>query len=179
MHAIARLTDTADNEPGAVQAGGPSGRGSSFAEIHGLVFPMAMTRRCWVWLLPALLASGITSAAGQSLIPVQDRRPPDPPRAEPGSGRPRPTPFGPWRPQGRRGRYQEPAFARGYADGYKRGVDDNRDRNRYDPVGHGDYRRGDEGYYRDYGSRDAYKNNYRAGYRQGYEDGYRSRGQRS
>ena len=148
---------------------------------------MAMTTRGWGLFLPALLsallACGLTSTAAQSLVPVQNRRPPDPPaavpRVEPGTGRPRPTPFGPWRPQDRRSTYQEPAFARGYADGYKRGVDDNRDRNRYDPVGHADYRRGDEGYYRDYGSRDAYKNNYRAGYRQGYEDGYRARGQRS
>jgi hypothetical protein len=69
--------------------------------------------------------------------------------------------------------YQEPAAARGYSDGYEKGLDDGRDRDRYDPVRHGDYRSGDEGYYREYGSRDAYRNNYRAGFRQGYEDGYR------
>jgi hypothetical protein len=69
--------------------------------------------------------------------------------------------------------YQEPAAARGYGDGFEQGFDDGRDRDRYDPVRHGDYRDGDEGYYREYGSRDAYKNNYRAGFRQGYEDGYR------
>jgi hypothetical protein len=82
-------------------------------------------------------------------------------------------PFRQWRLPERRGPSQEPAAARGYADGYKRGVDDGRDRDRYDPVRHGDYREGDEGYYREYGSKDAYKNNYRAGFRQGYEDGYR------
>lgn len=70
--------------------------------------------------------------------------------------------------------YQEPASARGYSDGYEQGVDDGNDRDRYDPVRQKDYRQGDQGYYREYGSRDAYKNNYRAGYRQGYEDGYRS-----
>ena len=70
--------------------------------------------------------------------------------------------------------YQEPASARGYSDGYEQGLDDGHDRDRYDPVRHGDYRDGDEGYYREYGSRDAYKNNYRAGFRQGYEDGYRT-----
>jgi flagellar biosynthesis/type III secretory pathway protein FliH len=69
--------------------------------------------------------------------------------------------------------YQEPAYARGYSDGYRKGVDDGQDRDRYDPVRHGEYRDGDKGYYRDYGPRDAYKNNYRAGFRQGYEDGYR------
>ena len=71
--------------------------------------------------------------------------------------------------------YQEPAFARGYADGYQQGLRDARDRDRYDPVGSRDYRDGDQGYYDRYGSRDAYKNNYRAGFRQGYDDGYRDR----
>ena len=75
------------------------------------------------------------------------------------------------RPWGRG--YQEPATARGYADGYEKGVDDGRDRDRYDPTRHGDYKDGDEGYYREYGSKDSYKNNYRLGFRQGYEDGYR------
>jgi hypothetical protein len=71
------------------------------------------------------------------------------------------------------GAYREPASARGYSDGYERGLDDVRHRNRYDPVGEKDYRNADDGYYSGYGSKDAYKNNYRAGFRQGYEDGYR------
>ena len=71
------------------------------------------------------------------------------------------------------GGFQEAASARGYADGYERGLSDGRDRDRYDPVGSGDYRDGDNGYSGSYGSRDAYKNNYRAGFRQGYEDGFR------
>jgi hypothetical protein len=74
---------------------------------------------------------------------------------------------------GRSGGYQEPAFARGYTDGWEKGLDDGRDRDRYDPVRHGDYRSADQGYQRSYGSKDAYKNNYRSGFRQGYEDGYR------
>jgi flagellar biosynthesis/type III secretory pathway protein FliH len=69
--------------------------------------------------------------------------------------------------------YQEPAISRGYSDGYAKGVDDGRDRDRYDAVGHREYRSADNGYYRDYGSKDTYKNNYRDGFRQGYEDGYR------
>jgi flagellar biosynthesis/type III secretory pathway protein FliH len=69
--------------------------------------------------------------------------------------------------------YQEPASARGYSDGYAKGQDDGRDHDRYDPVRSSDYRAGDQGYYRDYGSKDTYKNNYRNGFRQGYEDGYR------
>jgi hypothetical protein len=84
------------------------------------------------------------------------------------------------RPSERRGARQEPAVARGYDDGYARGLADGRRRDRYDPVGHSDYRSGDPGYSRDYGSRDAYRNNYRAGFRQGYDEGYRdaSRGRR-
>jgi hypothetical protein len=76
------------------------------------------------------------------------------------------------RGQGRRGR-QEPAFARGYSDGWEQGLEDGRDRDRYDPVRHGDYRSADNGYQRSYGSKDAYKNNYRSGFREGYEEGYR------
>lgn len=92
----------------------------------------------------------------------------------------RPRPNRLWRLPDRRGPSREPAAARGYSDGYRRGLNDGRDRDRYDPVGHGDYRSADPGYYRDYGSRDAYRNNYRAGFRQGYEDGYRdgARGRR-
>ena len=69
--------------------------------------------------------------------------------------------------------YQEPATARGYRDGYEKGLDDLRDGDRYDPVRHGDYKSADNGYEREYGSKDAYRNNYRVGFRQGYEDGYR------
>ena len=72
--------------------------------------------------------------------------------------------------------YQDPAFARGYSDGWEKGLDDGRDRDRYDPVRHGDYKDADNGYERSYGSKDAYENNYRSGFRQGYEAGYRDRG---
>jgi hypothetical protein len=82
---------------------------------------------------------------------------------------------------GRGGAYQDPARARGLSEGYRRGFEDGRDRDRYDPVRHGEYRHGDNGYFGGYGSKDAYKNNYRDGFRQGYEDGYRdgTRGGRS
>lgn len=69
--------------------------------------------------------------------------------------------------------YQDPAFARGYAEGYQRGLDDGRDRDRYDAVRHRDYRDADDGYFRRYGPKRAYENNFRAGFRQGYEEGYR------
>ena len=77
-------------------------------------------------------------------------------------------------PLPRPGGYQEPAYARGYSEGYRQGADDGRDRERYDPVGHRDYRDANNGYYGGYGSPDAYRNNYRAGFRTGYEQGYRS-----
>ena len=69
--------------------------------------------------------------------------------------------------------YEEPAYARGYADGFRHAQDDRFDRRRYDPIGHRDYRSGDQGFYRSYGSREAYRNNYRAGFRAGYDAGYR------
>jgi hypothetical protein len=69
--------------------------------------------------------------------------------------------------------YQEPAISRGYSDGYAKGLDDGRDHDRYDAVRYKEYRSADNGYYRDYGSKDTYKNNYRDGFRQGYDEGYR------
>jgi hypothetical protein len=72
-------------------------------------------------------------------------------------------------------KYEEPAFARGYAAGKERGETDAKKGDRYDPVASRDYRDGDLGYASSYGSRDAYKSNYRAGFRQGYEEGYRKR----
>ena len=68
---------------------------------------------------------------------------------------------------------EEPAYARGYADGYRNAQQDRSDRRGYDPVAHREYRDGDQGFYRSYGSRDAYKDNYRAGFRAGYDAGYR------
>jgi len=69
--------------------------------------------------------------------------------------------------------YQEPAYTRGYSDGFRFAQDDRRDRRRYDLLAHREYQDGDQGFYREYGSRDAYKNNYRAGFRAGYDAGYR------
>ena len=70
--------------------------------------------------------------------------------------------------------YEEPAFARGYDDGYGRGLADGKSGQRYDPADSREYRTGDQGYVDTYGLRDAYRNNYRTGFRQGYEEGYRS-----
>jgi hypothetical protein len=153
-----------------------------------------MTRRiCTLLLLPVLLACGLLAspATAQTLVLAQEggrrggghgveRPAPEPPIVEPAPRTGNRALLRLWRPQERRGKFQEPAFARGYDDGYMRGRDDSKDHDRYDPVGDRDYRRGDLGYERDYGSRDAYKNNYRAGFRQGYDEGYKdaTRGKR-
>jgi hypothetical protein len=71
--------------------------------------------------------------------------------------------------------YQDPAFARGEADGFSRGADDGRKGERYDPARHAAYRDGDGGYAEAYGPRAGYKTNYRDGFRKGYEEGYRKR----
>jgi hypothetical protein len=76
-------------------------------------------------------------------------------------------------PANRRGGYGDPAQARGYSDGYEKGFDDGEDRDRFDPLREGDYRDADNGYQREYGSRELYRTNYRAGFARGYEDGYR------
>jgi hypothetical protein len=70
--------------------------------------------------------------------------------------------------------YEEPASARGYADGFRHAQEDRRDRRGYDPVAHRDYRDADHGFSRSYGTLDAYRNNYRAGFRAGYDAGYRN-----
>jgi hypothetical protein len=77
------------------------------------------------------------------------------------------------RNRGQRRGFQEPAVARGYSDGWDKGEDDARDRDRYDPARHSDYRNADDGYSREYGSKESYRTNYRTGFRQGYEEGYR------
>jgi len=66
-----------------------------------------------------------------------------------------------------------PAHAAGLRDGYEKGREDARDRDRYDPVRHGWYRSGDRDYRREYGSREQYRDLYRQAFRQGYERGYR------
>ncbi|MEQ1758349.1 MAG: hypothetical protein ABL986_08540 [Vicinamibacterales bacterium] len=112
---------------------------------------------------------GVAIEAGGGQVEVAQRDPAQ-----------RPRPLRQWRLPDRRGPSQEPASARGYTDGYRTGLDDGRDRDRYNPLGNRNYRSGDLGYSREYGTRDAYRNNYRAGFRQGYEDGFRdgSRGRR-
>jgi hypothetical protein len=65
------------------------------------------------------------------------------------------------------------AFDNGYNDGYEKGIEDARDRDRFDPTRHGWYKDGDRRYNSRYGSREQYKITYRDGFRQGYDAGYR------
>lgn len=71
----------------------------------------------------------------------------------------------------------EIAFANGLDEGYRKGFDDGRDGDRYDVSRHGAYRRADDGYRREFGSRQHYERAYRAAFERGYDNGYRD-GQR-
>src|SRR6185436_7327358 len=74
--------------------------------------------------------------------------------------------------------YQDPAFSRGYADGWDHGADERHDRDRYDPGRHGAYKTAADGSSRSPASTDAYTTNSRSAFRQGYAAGYRN-GERS
>lgn len=69
--------------------------------------------------------------------------------------------------------YGRIAFDRGYRDGREEGVEAGRKSDHYDPYREKDYRKGENGYERRYGSKDDYKQQYRDGFVAGYERGYR------
>jgi hypothetical protein len=73
-----------------------------------------------------------------------------------------------------RGRYDN-ATQYGYEDGYQAGLNDAKDRNRFDPVGESRYRSGDRGYERNDGAREDYRARYRDAFRRGYEQGFYGR----
>ena len=68
--------------------------------------------------------------------------------------------------------YQNPAYTRGYDDGYRRGLEAGRDRDYYDPRRETWYRSADRGYDRRYGSRTQWRQVYRDGFSAGYDVGY-------
>jgi hypothetical protein len=71
--------------------------------------------------------------------------------------------------------YRDPGQARGFSDGYRRGVEDRRDNHRFEPERFKEVKQGTApGYDGDFGSRDRYTSNYRSGFRLGYDDGFRS-----
>jgi len=74
-----------------------------------------------------------------------------------------------------RGGYRDPGQARGFSDGYRKGVEDRRDNHRFEPERFKEVKQGTApGYDDDFGSRDRYTSNYRSGFRLGYDDGFRS-----
>ena len=70
-------------------------------------------------------------------------------------------------------RYNDTAYENGYRDGRAQGLEDGRDRDRFDATRHGRYRSGDRGYIDSYGDKNRYKDVYRDGFRAGYDEGYR------
>jgi len=73
-----------------------------------------------------------------------------------------------------RGGYRDPGQARGFSDGYRKGVDDRQDNHRFEPGRFREVKKGTApGYEDEFGSRERYTFSYRDGFRQGYEDGFR------
>jgi len=67
------------------------------------------------------------------------------------------------------------AYDVGMRDGFEKGREDARDRDRFDARRHTWYRDAERGYDRRYGSRERYRDEYRRGFLTGYEQGYRRR----
>jgi hypothetical protein len=65
------------------------------------------------------------------------------------------------------------AYDNGYREGVKDGQHDGRDRRRYEPTRHDDWRDADDGYRREYGDKNYYRRSFRTGYEAGYSEGYR------
>lgn len=65
------------------------------------------------------------------------------------------------------------AYDNGFRDGARHGADDARSRRDYRFDRDRDFRRGDDGYHREFGDRDFYRREFRRGYEAGYADGYR------
>lgn len=72
-----------------------------------------------------------------------------------------------------RGASLEIARSNGYEDGYRKGLDDGRDRDRPDPYRYREYRNASRGYRHDYGPKSVYQQAFRDGFERGYETGYR------
>lgn len=72
------------------------------------------------------------------------------------------------------GRALRTAFDVGARDGYEKGLEDVRDRDRHDPRRHKWYREGDHNYESRFGPREQFKNEYRQGFLNGYDRAYRN-----
>jgi hypothetical protein len=67
---------------------------------------------------------------------------------------------------------RSPAFQNGYDRGANAGAEDRRRGDRFDYVDETDYRRATDGYRREYGPEDRYRNEFRYGYQSGYRVGF-------
>jgi hypothetical protein len=65
------------------------------------------------------------------------------------------------------------AYDRGFREGVREGEKDGRSRDPFRYQDEGDYRRGDIGYSRSYGSVELYRQTFRQGFAEGYTEGYR------
>jgi len=65
------------------------------------------------------------------------------------------------------------AYDRGFREGVREGEKDGRSRDPFRYEDEGDYRRGDIGYNRSYGSIEQYRHTFRQGFADGYNEGYR------
>ena len=112
---------------------------------------------------------GYNAGGGRGPAVVYPR--PGPSRNGPayGSGGP---PYGRGRPSGRASTGGI-AAANGFEDGYRKGLDDGRDGDRYDVRRHSRYGKGDHGYRRELGLKRHYQQAYRAAFERGYDEGYR------
>jgi len=70
-----------------------------------------------------------------------------------------------------------PAYNEGYTRGVRAGDEDSRRRESFNFTDESDYRRGDAGYRREYGSVDRYRDDFRRGFADGYRAGYGRNGQ--
>jgi hypothetical protein len=81
-----------------------------------------------------------------------------------------------WNDRGQWGTYRNDArsvaFNNGYQDGLRRGQDAARDRRAFDIEREKEYRKADDGYRREYGDRNFYRDEFRRGFAQGYQEGY-------
>lgn len=81
-----------------------------------------------------------------------------------------------WGNNGRWGTYSNDtrsiAFNNGYQEGLQHGQEAVRDRRPFDMDREKDYRKADEGYRKEYGSKDFYRDEFRRGFAQAYQEAY-------
>jgi hypothetical protein len=64
------------------------------------------------------------------------------------------------------------AYDHGFHEGLEAGENDGLNGRRFEPSRHGDWRDGDEGYHRNYGDREFYRQSFRNGFEAGYLQAY-------